>query len=79
MEAKMTTLSKSANTQFKATNTVGHYSPKSENGSYEVVGQNESGEWTAKRADGLMCSGTWFSKADAQTDCDRWNARRKVA
>ena len=43
---------------------------------YKVFGQNEQGRWLVIRADGLMCSGTWTTKEDAQKDCDKWNNRK---
>lgn len=46
-------------------------------GEYTVSGQDHKGNWLVKRPDGLMCSGIWHSKQDAQTSCDTWNKRTK--
>lgn len=52
-----------------------------QHGLFEVIGTDphRPALWMVRRPDGLECSGRWHSQADAQRDCDAWNARRQKA
>lgn len=44
---------------------------------FKVNGTNTYGEWTVIRGDGNLCNGTWKTKSDAESWCEKHNNKKQ--